>query len=68
MIEAKLTIGVPKEIDNLEKRVAITPSMIAKFKQIGYTIRIESNAGYNAGFSDEMYLFAGAEIVSLSQV
>lgn len=59
-----MRIGVPKESNNGEKRVAATPDSIkrlrAKFKAL--TILVESGAGAQAFFPDAAYTAAGAEI------
>ena len=63
-----MTLGVPKEISPLERRVAATPPTVIKLKQLGFLVKVESGAGMSAGFSDESYLHAGAAIVSNSEV
>jgi len=61
-----MLIGVPKEIKPQENRVALTPSGALELKKHGHKILIETEAGKNSGFSDEMYITVGAEIVSTS--
>ncbi|MFN3604141.1 MAG: Re/Si-specific NAD(P)(+) transhydrogenase subunit alpha [Leptonema sp. (in: bacteria)] len=61
--EHTLIISVPKEIHAGEKRVAIVPETVAKFKKLGYEIYIEKDAGKEAGFSNENYQNAGATII-----
>jgi NAD(P) transhydrogenase subunit alpha len=58
-----LIISIPKEVLEGEKRVAIIPETVAKLKKLGYTIYIEKNAGQFAGFLDNQYVEAGAEII-----
>ena len=58
-----MLIGVPKEIKNLENRVALTPSGAKTLVQAGHKVRIETNAGTGAGFSNQEYSDSGAEIV-----
>lgn len=58
-----LTISVPKEIMQGEKRVAVTPETVKKLVDSGAKIRIEAGAGEGSYFSDEDYREAGAEIV-----
>ena len=61
----QLSIGVPKEITPLEKRVAQTPESVAKLIKAGFTkVLVESGAGVGASFSDAAYVAAGAQIVS----
>ena len=66
--EAVMSIGVPKEIAPLEKRVSITPNTVISFKKLGFSVKIESQAGSGANYSDEAYIKAGAEVVSASEV
>lgn len=62
-----MIIAVIKEIKPNEKRVALTPDVVSKLQKLGFSIRIEQNAGLQAGFKDEEYLAAGAEIFSSAQ-
>lgn len=59
-----LIVGVPKEIFDNERRVAITPVNVIKLKKAGATVNIEKGAGVGSGFFDGMYIKAGANIVS----
>ncbi|CAM9664634.1 unnamed protein product, partial [Chrysoparadoxa australica] len=61
---SKLTVGVPKEIADRERRVAQTPSSAKDLIKLGITVNVEGGAGLGAGFSDESYAKAGAKIVS----
>jgi alanine dehydrogenase len=56
-------IGVPKEIDKDEKRVAITPDDVAIITDLGFDVLVERNAGLDAGIYDLAYSEAGAKIV-----
>ena len=58
-----MKIGAPKEILEGENRVAMTPASAKDLQKLGYECVIESGAGANAGFSDEMYKEAGVEVV-----
>ncbi len=58
-----MKICVPKEIHTGEKRVAIVPESVAKFKKLGYEVLVEKDAGKESGFLDESYQAAGASIV-----
>jgi len=61
----KITIGVPKEVYESEKRVAVTPDTIQRVtKKNGCTFLVESGAGINASITDEAYKSSGAKIVS----
>ena len=58
-----MRIGVPRENEEGEKRVALTPDVAVKMQQLGFTLAIESGAGAEASYSDEEYAKAGVEIV-----
>ena len=57
------TIGVPNEVAEDEKRVALTPETAKRIQKMGYALKIESGAGESANFSDEAYREAGVEVV-----
>lgn len=59
-----LTIGAPKEAFPGERRVAITPTVIAGYAKAGFRVLVESGAGASAGFADKAYTDRGAEIVT----
>ncbi len=59
-----MKIGVPKELFTGERRVALTPDTIEQFRNLGFTLAIESGAGAEAGFPDERYAAAGVEVIS----
>lgn len=57
-----MIIGVPKEIKNLENRVAMTPDNVKVLVGDGHTVLVETHAGEGSQFSDQAYADAGAEI------
>ncbi|RDI95021.1 Re/Si-specific NAD(P)(+) transhydrogenase subunit alpha [Meiothermus sp. QL-1] len=57
-------IAVPKETAPGERRVALTPEVVARLVKEGCRVRLETGAGAQAYFSDEAYRNAGAEVVS----
>ena len=57
-----MRVGVPKEITGGEERVALVPDAVAKLE--GFTVAVEQGAGVAAGFPDEAYAAAGAELVA----
>lgn len=68
-----LVIGIPREIAEGEKRVAIVPEVARKFKGLGVNICIEKGAGEGSHLIDEAFgdaeIAAGPEAVySRSQV
>lgn len=46
-----------------EHRVAMTPSIVARYAKLGLSTLVESGAGLAAGFSDDAYAAQGALIV-----
>lgn len=62
-----MEIGIPKEIKNREYRVGATPGMVRALVEAGHTVIIQSLAGHEIGFEDEMYKAAGAKIVKTSK-
>jgi NAD(P) transhydrogenase subunit alpha len=56
-------IGIPRETRPGETRVAATPATIETFVGWEWTARVQSGAGTAAGFTDDAYREAGAEIV-----
>ncbi|MBL1264689.1 Re/Si-specific NAD(P)(+) transhydrogenase subunit alpha [Candidatus Methylomicrobium oryzae] len=58
-----MKIGVPKEIHQGEKRVALTPETAEQIMKLGFSVCIEKGAGQGADISDEAYKEAGVEIV-----
>ena len=59
-----MIIAVPKEIENNETRVSITPQSAAELIKAGYKVKIESNAGEKSFFFDKDYQAVNAEIIS----
>ena len=57
-----MKIGVPKERQPLELRVAISPEIVGQLRRLGFDVIIESGAGLGASFSDEAFRDAGATI------
>ncbi len=58
-----MIIGVPKEIKNNENRVAVTPSGARELVGHGHKVYVQHTAGEGSGFTDELYVKAGAEIL-----
>nr|AAK18179.1 nicotinamide nucleotide transhydrogenase [Acetabularia acetabulum] len=58
-----VTVGIPKETKEGEKRVAATPDSVKMLVKEGFKVIIESEAGFHASFSDDMYRDAGADIL-----
>lgn len=58
----KLTIGVPKEIHEGERRVALSPEAAKQLTKEGFKVVVEAGAGAGAKFLDSDYIAAGAEV------
>jgi alanine dehydrogenase len=58
-----MKIGVPKEVKKNENRVGATPQTVHALVEAGHLVQVQSGAGANIGFTDEMYRDSGAHIV-----
>lgn len=58
-----MRIGVPREISNEERRVALAPSGVTALVANGHEVYVEASAGEQAHFTDEEYAEAGGELV-----
>lgn len=56
-----MIVGIPKEIKDNENRVALTPAGVKELKKHGHEIYIQATAGEGSGFTDNMYIHAGAK-------
>ncbi len=61
-----MLIGVPREIATGERRVALVPEVVSQLTRAGHRVVIEHDAGIRAGFTDDSYRDAGADIVDSS--
>jgi len=68
LIKLAMIISTLKERKDLEKRVAIVPDVAKKLINDGHSVLIESNAGLESFFSDDLYKEVGAEILSLEDI
>ena len=57
-----MNIGIPKEIRPFEYRVGLSPAGVEILCQHGHSCFVEHDAGAGAGFSDQEYERAGAQI------
>ena len=62
-----MIIGVPKEIKEQERRIALVPSAAEQLTKRGHSVLVEKNGGIGSGYPDEEYKKAGAEIVDLAK-
>jgi NAD(P) transhydrogenase subunit alpha len=58
-----MNVGIPKEITPLERRVAASPDSIQRLRKLGVDVLVQAGAGETSGFSDEVFIQAGARIV-----
>ena len=59
-----MQIGIPREIYPEECRVAVTPEVVTHLIQLGFNVKLETNAGRAASFSDAAYAQSGAVILT----
>ena len=59
-----MRVGVPKEIKKNEHRVGLTPTAVREYVARGHQVSVQAGAGLGAGFSDEVFVKAGASIVA----
>jgi NAD(P) transhydrogenase subunit alpha len=57
-----MKIGIPKERQEAERRVAATPDTVKRYVALGADVVVESGAGAGAAISDEAFTTAGATI------
>lgn len=57
-----MRIGIPKEVQEGETRVALVPSLVSLLKRDQHEVLIEAGAGARASFSDALYRESGATL------
>ena len=57
-----ITVAVASETAVGERRVAITPETCKKLTALGAQVRVQRGAGLSAGFTDDAYAAAGAQL------
>ena len=60
-------VAIPKELNNLEPRVAATPSSVKQIIKSGLDVYVESGAGLKSFISDDAYQSSGATIINSSK-
>ncbi len=63
-----MRVGVTKETEPGERRVAVVPETVKKLAAQKLAVSVERGAGLAAGFRDEEYTAAGATVVERSEV
>ena len=57
-----LVVGVPSEIKDNEKRVALTPDGVVELVHHGHQVVVQAGAGVGSRFPDDEYAAVGAEV------
>lgn len=65
--KSELFIGIPKETSFQERRICLTPDAVHSLVAHGHRVMMESKAGLSAGYCDQEYSEAGAEITADTQ-
>ena len=63
-----MIVGVPSEVKDNEYRVALTPAGARELTSHGHRVLVQQGAGEGSRLTDEEYVRAGAEIVSIDDV
>lgn len=61
--QVSMSIGIPKENQLVEKRLAITPETAALLVDAGYRVLMETDSGLGINYSDRHYAESGVQIV-----
>ena len=63
----QITLGIPHDVHDDEKRVALTPEAVKILTDTGNEVFLETDAGLGAGFPDRDYSDNGAVLVDTQQ-
>lgn len=58
-----MVVGTVREIKRHEYRIGLTPQCVQAYIGRGHTVLVEKDAGLGAGFTNEEYLEAGAQLI-----
>lgn len=61
--KVSLVIGIPKENQENEKRLAVTPETVTLLVEAGFRVLLECDAGLSINYSNRYFAESGAEIV-----
>ena len=59
-----MRVGIPRESEAGERRVALVPETVARLTNTGFDVLVESGAGDRAAFADSAYAETGASVVA----
>ena len=59
-----LVVGIPAEVKDDERRVALTPDGVRELRSHDVAVLVQAGAGLGASISDDAYRACGAEIVA----
>lgn len=59
-----MIVGIPRETYPGERRVALIPDVLPGLSKLNLEVIVESGAGLESGFADQMYQDKGAKIVA----
>lgn len=62
-----MKVGIPKELNPDESRVAATPKTVKRLMKQGFDVYIEKGAGLKSNFSDQEFEESGAHIVNTAK-
>jgi len=63
----RFDIGIPKETNNQEKRICLSPDAVEILVNRGHSVTIETGAGEGANYTDKEYSEVGANITYNTQ-
>ncbi len=63
-----MIIGSISEDKSIEKRVAITPEIVKKYKSIGLDVNLSKDYASHLGINDDEYMAEGASILNTEEV
>ncbi len=66
--DVRTVVGVLREPDPAERRVALTPDAVPRLTALGLDVVVAAGAGASAWFPDDAYAEAGAEITDADAV
>ncbi len=58
----RLSIGIPRETNQLENRVSLVPDAVELLTSVGHRVMVGRRAGLAAHYTDQQYSEAGAQI------